>query len=132
LAERTFVEDKCGLTERAGRLEEMFVSYTLKIPSLLIDTFRRVGITPSGQYAYTFSFSSLPFHDLGTRLSSSKLIAHLGLTVFKLSIKKELVPPDPLGYWAERHPEQRAKWPQWRRVDLEIEGIVLARFRTAP
>jgi|GEM_PF-6398162 len=43
-----------------------------------------------------------------------------------------LNPPDPLGYWAERHPEQRAKWPQWRRVDLEIEGIVLARFRTAP
>ncbi|MET0637724.1 MAG: hypothetical protein ABWZ25_16970 [Chitinophagaceae bacterium] len=40
-----------------------------------------------------------------------------------------LNPPDPIGNWATSHPEQVKKWPDWRKVDIEVEGIVVARFQ---
>lgn len=62
-----------------------------KIPSPLIDTFRRVGITASGQYAYTLSFTSLPLQGLLGQKLGPKFIAHAGIAVFKVMVKKELL-----------------------------------------
>jgi outer membrane protein OmpA-like peptidoglycan-associated protein len=35
-----------------------------------------------------------------------------------------------LAQWKKQHPDQVAKWPDWRRVDLVVEGQVVARIRT--
>jgi outer membrane protein OmpA-like peptidoglycan-associated protein len=40
-----------------------------------------------------------------------------------------LNPPDPIGDWGKKRPTQEAKWPRWRRVDLEIEGLVMVRLQ---
>ncbi|MEO6202876.1 MAG: hypothetical protein ABIP82_06630, partial [Nitrospirales bacterium] len=61
-----------------------------KIPSPLVDTFGRAGITATGKYAYTISFSSLSLPGLG-KLLGPKLFAHAGVVGFKATIKKELL-----------------------------------------
>ncbi len=39
-------------------------------------------------------------------------------------------PPMPRAQWQKQHADQVKQWPDWRRVDLVIEGQVVARIRT--
>lgn len=38
----------------------------------------------------------------------------------------------PLGQWIKEHPDEVRQWPQWRRVDLEIAGQVVAQIFVRP
>lgn len=66
----------------------------------------------------------------GNLLQSTSITAKgLGEEAGLRTDRSLLNPPNPIGNWALSNPQQVQKWSFWRRVDIEVEGIVIARFQ---
>jgi hypothetical protein len=61
----------------------------------------------------------------------------VGSSVFielRLTNEVVLTPDDAVGRarFLRDHPDQKPQWPSWRRVDLVVENVLIARLRTEP
>ena len=71
--------------------------------------------------------TTMTANGLGESLAKSKDFEHGGGGL--------LDPPDDAprrARFLQEHPDQRPQWPSWRRVDLVVDNVLIARLRTEP